>query len=57
MGHLKDILQNFDILAATLDVEVFSNANCYDNYLIQHNISNIAMVDMTKTTKQQGISL
>ena len=54
---LEDIWQNFNILTAILDFEVFSNANCYETDLIQHYISNIAIVDMTKTMKQQGISL
>ena len=29
----------------------------YDNYLIQHYTSTTLMVEMTKTMKQQGISL
>ena len=34
----RNILQNFDILVAILDFQIFSNANCYDKYLIQHYI-------------------
>ena len=57
VGHIKDMKQNFDILAVILDFEVFSNANCYDNYLIQHNTSTTSIINMTKTIKQKGVSL
>ena len=55
--HIKGIWQNFYIMAAILDFDIFPNANCCDNYLIHHYTSTTSMVDMTKTMKQQGISL
>ena len=44
-------------MGAILDFEVFPNANCYDSYLIHHYTPTTSMIDMTKTMKQQGISL
>ena len=40
MWAILNIYKIFDILSAILEFKVFLLANCYENYLIQHYISN-----------------